>query len=333
MRTQSPEAVIIGAGIVDIPLCPVDRDVFDAGSHPLDGISMALGGDAANEAVVLSRLGHPTAIVSKVGADGAGDFVLSQLERGGVDTRWVVREDGLDTGINVVLVRPDGERGFVTNRNGSLRRLSLKDILPAVASPEFARARIACLASLFVSPMLTAGDTAALFEAIRARGLVLCADTTRPKRGETVDDIRPALRQLDYFFPNLGEARLLTGRDAPDDVADALLDAGVRRVALKLGDRGCLIAGDGARQLVPACPGVRAVDTTGAGDTFAAGFMAALLEGKSFADCARFANAAASACVESVGATAGAWTRSDVEARFKSAAPEGPVRESPGRDA
>ena len=66
----------------------------------------------------------------------------------------------------------------------------------------------------------------------------------------------------------------------------------------------------------PAVPGIRAVDTTGAGDTFAAGFIAGLLEGRSFEDCARLANAAASLCVETVGATSGRWTRADAEARM-----------------
>ena len=111
-----PEAVIIGAGIVDIPLSPVDRGVFAVRSQPLESIAMHPGGDA-------------------------GDFVCGALERHGVDTRWIVRRDRLDTGINIVLVRPDGERSFITNKNGSLRRLSLQDILPALDDPAFAKAR------------------------------------------------------------------------------------------------------------------------------------------------------------------------------------------------
>lgn len=312
-----PDSIIIGAAIVDIPLSPVTPDIFTAHSTPLERIAMGLGGDAANEALVLARLGHAPALVSVVGDDATGDYVRRTLARAGVDTRAVAVRPGLDTGINVVLVRPDGERGFVTSRSGSLRRLGLSDILPALDSPALTGAKVACLASLFVSPELTLGDTAALFDALKARGLVLCADTTRPKRGETLREAGKALCRLDYFFPNLEEAAAITGQRNPDAVADALLECGVGHVALKLGGKGCLLAGRDERHRIPAVPGVECVDTTGAGDTFAGGFIAALLEGRSFADCGRFACAVASLCVENIGATAGSWTREDALKRFQ----------------
>lgn len=316
MRAGEPEVIVIGGAVADIPLAPVNRAVFEAGSWPMERIAMRTGGDAANEAVTLCRLGHSAALVSKLGADAAGDFVLGELRRAGVDTGCVKREAGLDTSINIVLVREDGERGFITSRSGSLRRLSLADILPALSAPRLSRAKIACLASLFVSPALDLSDTASLFDALRARGLLLCADTTRRKNGETLREAGAALSRLDYFFPNLEEAALLTGRDDADAAADALLDAGVGHVAIKLGGRGCLLKSARERHLVPACPGVRCLDTTGAGDTFAAAFIAALLEGRCLRDCGRYANAAASLCVERLGATEGAWRRGDVLSRL-----------------
>ncbi len=317
MQTHSPDAIIIGGAIVDIPLAPVSREVFDTPSTPLERIAMQIGGDAANEALVLARLGHAPALVSVIGRDAPGDFVLRTMAEAGVDTGSVSRRAGLDTGINVVLVDEGGERRFITNRSGSLRQLALSDILPALDSPALRDARVACLASLFVSPRLTLRDTAVLFDALKARGLTLCADTTRRKNGETLKEVGPLLSRLDYFFPNLEEAALLTGTDDPDAVTEALIGCGIKHVALKLGGRGCLLKSREERHLIPAVPGVRCVDTTGAGDTFAAGFIAALLEGRSFADCGRFANAAASLCVQSVGATGGRWTRADAEARFE----------------
>ena len=316
MQSHSPDAIIIGAAIVDIPLAPVSRAVFDAPSTPLERIAMRVGGDAANEALVLARLGHAPALISLVGRDVPGDFALQTLSAAGVDVRRVTRREGLDTGINVVLVGADGERGFITSSTGSLRRLGLSDILPTLEGPGLEGAKVACLASLFVSPALALDDTAALFDALKARGLTLCADTTRRKHGETLKEAGPALSRLDYFFPNLEEAALLTGTEDPDASADALLGCGVGHVALKLGGKGCLLKSRTERHLIPAVPGVRCVDTTGAGDTFAAAFIAALIEGKSFADCGRFACAAASLCVETVGATDGAWTRADAEKRM-----------------
>ena len=318
MKALNPEAVIIGGAVVDIPLAPVDKAVFDAASWPLESISMRVGGDALNESIALRRLGHGPLLVSKLGADAAGDYILRALDEAGVDTAGVVREAGLDTAINIVLVREDGERSFITNRNGSLRRLGPEDVLPAMDLPAFTGAKVACLASLFVSPMLTPENTAPLFERIRAMGIALCADSTRRKNGETVADppVAAMLSHLDYFFPNLSEAALLTGREDPDAIADALLDCGVRHAVLKMGGQGCLLKSRTERHLVPAFPHARCVDTTGAGDTFAAGFIAGLLEGRSFRDCGRLANAAASLCLEHVGANAAMWTRADVEKRM-----------------
>lgn len=311
-----PDSIIIGAAIVDIPLSPVTPDIFAAHSTPLERIAMGVGGDAANEALVLARLGHAPALISVVGHDAPGDFVCHSLYGAGVDVSAVTVLEGLDTGINVVLVRPDGERGFITSQSGSLRQLGLSDILPALEAPSLQGARVACLASLFVSPRLTLENTAALFDVLKSRGLILCADTTRPKHRETLREAGAPLSRLDYFFPNLDEAVTLTGQRDPDAVADALLDCGVKHVALKLGGKGCLLKSREARHLVPAVPGVHCVDTTGAGDTFAGAFIAAILDGRSFADCGRYANAAASLCVERVGATEGTWTREDVERRF-----------------
>ncbi|MBQ9038869.1 MAG: carbohydrate kinase family protein [Clostridia bacterium] len=314
-----PDSIIIGAAIVDIPLSPVTPDIFTAHSTPLQRIAMGLGGDAANESLVLARLGHAPALVSVVGRDAPGDFVCQTLSRSGVDVSTVTVREGLDTGINVVLVRPDGERSFITSRSGSLRQLSLSDILPALDAPSLSGTRVACLASLFVSPQLTLEDTATLFDVLKSRGLILCADTTRPKHGETLREAADILSRLDFFFPNLDEASALTGQKDPDAVADALLDCGVKHVALKLGSRGCLLKSRVEHHLDPAIPGVKCVDTTGAGDTFAGAFISAILEGRSFADCGRFANAAASLCVESIGATTGGWSRAEVEARYRSA--------------
>lgn len=312
-----PEAIVMGAAIVDIPLAPVTRGIFDAHSTPVNTIAMQVGGDAANEARVIARLGHDAALLSVLGQDAAGDFVLNTIADAGVDVRGVRRRDDLETGINVVLVTPDGERSFVTNQNGSLRALSLQDIRHSLDMLDLNGVKIACLASLFVSYRMSLEDVAALFDDIQSRGLLLCADTTIPRHGETLEQTALALSRLDYFFPNAAEAAAITGEADADAAADALLRAGVKHVAIKRGSKGCLLASADERHYVPAVPGTRCVDTTGAGDTFSGAFISALLEGKSFVECGRFANAAASLCVESLGAVRDTWRRVDVEARYK----------------
>ena len=312
---MSVEAIIIGAGVVDIPLCPVSEAVFQTGSFPLNDIRMQAGGDALNESVILSRLGHRTALVSVLGSDAPGDYLRRILDENGVDTRFVRSCDEHPTGINIVLVRENGERSFITNRKSTLRTLALKDILPL--PEELRSARIACLASTFVSPALPVADMTALLRELKALGMTTCADTTRPKNGETAADMKELLPLIDFYFPNIDEARALTGETEPGAIADAFLANGLNTLVLKLGARGCMIATKNERYIVPAVSGTNCIDTTGAGDNFAAGFIAALLENKTVPDCAAFAHAAASVCVEHVGTTTGVNGRDVVEARLE----------------
>ena len=107
------------------------------------------------------------------------------------------------------------------------------------------------------------------------------------------------------YFPNYEEAALLTGKSDWDDIADVLLDCGVRHVILKAGSEGCFIKTASERFWIPACSDIRCVDTTGAGDTFTACFLYALNSGFSLPDCGRFANAGASFCIEQTGAAGG----------------------------
>ena len=381
--------MVIGAAIGDVTVMPAPKNLPAAGSTPMERIRLSTGGDALNEAIVAARLGCRTTLVTLLGRDDMASVIRSHCDREGV--RLLAAEDPrTDTGLNVVLVDETGERRFLTNANGTLRRLSLEHILPALETEEYAAARAVCLASLFVSPALTLADTQTLFRRIKADGKLLCADTTRPKHGETIADAAGALKHLDWFFPNLEEALLLTRADSPRAAAEALLSAGVRHVALKLGGEGCLLAsretdfGEGiavspehlrastndrrgecgcaaaptpardcaARsaangavsldalsrtesapdacapsmaasapdspfhfRIVPAVPGVRCVDATGAGDTFAASFQCALLAGDPPVRCAAYANAAASLCVEQPGATSAALDPDEIARR------------------
>ncbi len=233
--------MVIGAAIGDVTVMPAPKNLPSAGSTPMERICLSTGGDALNEATVAARLGCKTALVTLLGRDDMAAIIRSHCDREGVRLLGPQAPE-MDTGLNVVLVDETGERRFLTNANSTLRRLSLAHILPVLETEEYAAARAVCLASLFVSPALTLTDTEALFRRVKADGKLLCADTTRPKHGETAADAAGALKHLDWFFPNLEEALRLTKADSPRAAAETLLSAGVRHVALKLGGEGCLLA-------------------------------------------------------------------------------------------
>ena len=317
--------MVIGAAIGDVTVMPAPKNLPSAGSTPMERIRLSTGGDALNEATVAARLGCKTTLVTLLGRDDMAAIIRSHCDREGVRLLGPEAPE-MDTGLNVVLVDETGERRFLTNANSTLRRLSLAHILPVLETEEYVAARAVCLASLFVSPALTLTDTEALFRRVKADGKLLCADTTRPKHGETAADAAGALKHLDWFFPNLEEALRLTKADSPRAASETLLSAGVRHVALKLGGEGCLLASRETDfgedfpssthfRVVPAVPGVHCVDATGAGDTFAASFQCALLAGEPPVRCAAYANAVASLCVEQPGSTSAALAPDEIARR------------------
>jgi ribokinase len=144
-------------------------------------------------------------------------------------------------------------------------------------------------------------------EALRraqAAGLFTAMDTGWDSRGEWMQAISASLPCTDLLFTNGDEARELTGCAGADGAAHALRDAGAKMVVVKLGGCGCLVADESGLERVPAFA-VTALDTTGAGDCFVGGFLAARQRGFSPSEAARFANAVGALSVQRMGATAG----------------------------
>lgn len=303
------DVICLGAAIVDIPLQPVSRDIFDVESYPVDRIAMTVGGDAMNEATIISRLGHKTGIISCVGDDAAGNFILGSCAKDHIDYEGIKMDPNIDTSMNVGLVTADGERTFVTNRNGSLWKTSIEH----VDFDKMKQAKILSLASIFNNPLLDGKTLVKIFKEAKKADMIICADMIKPRLGETLDDIREALSYVDYFFPNFEEACLMTGETEEEKVADVLFGCGVKNVIMKIGKRGCYIRNADGAMIVPAAKGITAIDTIGAGDNFASGFITGLLDGKDLRECGIYANCTAAVSVQYVGATTGVQNRQMVE--------------------
>lgn len=293
------DITVIGAAIIDVLAGPVDESIFEKGSQPVNSTRLAFGGDALNEAVVLSQLGAKVELISKVGNDEAGKRVLDFLQEKQVDVTKVKIEEGLDTGINIVLVTPEGERMFLTNPNGSLRKLSEEDVMEQLDDA----ADIVCMASMFVSPLLDIPAMERIFRKIKNKpGRILVADMTTAKNGETLADIACLLKYIDYLIPNEAEAARLTGETDVYRNAERFVEQGANCVVIKWGKNGCLIRTKEQQFEIPAYAHANLVDTTGAGDSFAAGFLYGLKNGMPLEECARFGCAVASCTVETLGA-------------------------------
>lgn len=296
------DITVIGLAIMDMLVGPVTPRVFEIGSLPVKDMRFSFGGDALNEAIALTRMGKRVELVSKLGLDDAGDRIIDGMKREGLTVDRIRRENGLQTSMNIVLVDEQGERYFLTNPEGSLRKLAEKDVEYCIEEA----ADIVSFAGMFVSPLLDIPAMERLFDKIKKKpDRILVVDMTKAKQGERLKDLYGLLTYIDYFLPNAEEIALLTGEKDPYRNAELLIEAGVGCAVIKCGADGCLIRTKEICMQIPAYPVKHVVDTTGAGDCFAAGFLWGLSQKMPLQACGQMACAVASCSVEQMGAVNG----------------------------
>lgn len=299
----SPDVLSVGLFCADILIRPVRRLPPPGGLEEIEEYDLQTGGCANNAAIAMARLGLKVAAVGRVGNDRLGDIVLEDLWANAVQTRYMVRDAVSRTSMSVVVINERGERSFLHHRGANLN-LSAAD----VPGPVLERSRALHVGGAFLMPLLDGEPLAALLARARRAGAVTFVDTAVDARGNRMEVLRPALPHMDYFLPSEAEATGMTGSDDPEEMASLLLAEGAGTVCIKLGERGCYVAGREGRELVPAYR-VSAVDTCGAGDTFTGGYVAGILNGLGPVGAARLANAVGAMCVTGLGATSavGNW--------------------------
>jgi sugar/nucleoside kinase (ribokinase family) len=307
-----PQVACLGILVADLLGRPID-DLPPRGRLGLvENMSLHIGGCAANTGIDLARLGVDTALLGKVGTDGLGDFVVNTLERNGMDPRGVVRDDSVNTSASMVLVAGDGERTFLHYLGGNAQYREA-DVDWAVIRAS----KLLHVAGALVMPAFDGQPMARVLQQAKQEGLTTSLDVVWDATGKWMKMLGPCLPHTDYFMPSLAEAQEITRRRDVKEVARALTDAGVKTVALKLGEEGCYIRTPDAEVSAPGMP-VEAVDGTGAGDAFDAGFLCGVVNGWDLERTAHFANAVGALCVTAVGATAGVRSFAETEEFLRS---------------
>jgi ribokinase len=282
--TMDLDLLVLGELNPDVLVSAGDADIrFGQVEQLVDRATITLGSSGAITAAAAAAQGLHVTVCAVVGDDPVGAWTIELLTGYGVDVAGVVRRAGHQTGLSVVMTRPDGDRAILTY-SGTMSELSGADV-PA----DWLRAARHVHASSFFLQRGLQADLPALFEAARIAGATTSLDPGWAPRGEWAD-AGPVLSQTDYLLPNAAEcwhlAGALDGRstrgDHPDDEASALQCAKALHrlgpvVAVKLGAAGALAVGPDMLARVRG-RGVVPVDSTGAGDSFDAGFIAGLLD-------------------------------------------------------
>ncbi len=304
---MNPSGVLCCGNIVyDTLVKPVD-ELKGRGTTFVDSIHYRGGGNGANTSRALAVLDIPVRLLSVIGADEQGDFALRLIKASGVDITYITRV-AAPTAASIVLIDSSGDRRFL-HRPGASEQGFAQPI-------EFTAERCAGishfhLASFFVLPLLRAHGPEVLIRARRA-GLTTSFDTNWDPDNGWMNTLAPCIPYLDVLFMNQDEARMITGHSDPASGASVVLRKGLPVCVMKLGSRGSAIYTCDRELICPAF-NVDVKDTTGAGDCFVAGFLAARQRGASFAEAGHFANAVAALSIRKIGAVEGVLSRSETE--------------------
>jgi sugar/nucleoside kinase (ribokinase family) len=293
-----PDVTCVGVLVADVIVWPVNSWPEPGRLIRVDGVEVHSGGLAHSTAVALARLGRSPAVVGRVGTDLLGAFLIDVLHAHTVEAH-VVRDETARTSTTVVAVSGNGERSFL-HLPGANAHLTAKDIPDGI----LARSLWLHLGGYFLLPGLDGVPAAELLRGAKTAGCRTSLDVAWDAQDRWLRALQPCLPHLDLLFGNRDELAHVTGASEPARMAAFLRERGTRIVVVKLGAQGAYVDSDEWRGHAPAYA-VDAIDTTGAGDTFCAGFLAGLIGGWDIARAARFANAVGAMCVTAVGGTTG----------------------------
>lgn len=276
----------------------VDSKLQTAISKSVAGLpySLSLGGSAGNTIRAMARIGCMVGFIGKVGPDTTGDFFVQALENLGVEP-FIFR--GTErSGKCVSLISPDGERTMVTHLGAALE-LEADEITPAIFDG---------YDCLYVEGYLVQNHALLrhTVETARRCGLKIAIDLASFNVvEENLDFLRSLVADsVDILFANQDEAKAFTGESEPVNALQAISDM-CELAVIKIGTRGALIKNGSEVLHVGIMAAAKRVDTTGAGDFYAAGFLTGLCNGLSLRQCGTIGAITAGKVIEVVGTTFG----------------------------
>ncbi len=303
--TPTPDIVGIGVCTVDhlvtVPRMPHRNENMQALNYMRQP-----GGLASCSLVAAARLGAATKIISRIGDDALGEYILADLQREGVDVSLLLEEAGSESHVSLILVNEQsGDRSIITRPPTGA----------AISPAEIKRDDLEGARVLFVDNITPA--TLQLAAWARESDIKVVLDPARPYA-----EIKPLLDLVDVPIVPEQWAKAWLPDVPPAEVAQRLFEEGAEIAVVTLGERGAVVCWDQGLRRFPAYP-VNVVDTTGAGDAYHGAFMYALLQGWDVPRMAQFASAVGSLNCRAMGGRSALPTRDEVD-QFMRRARTGP---------
>jgi sugar/nucleoside kinase (ribokinase family) len=272
-------------------------------------ITMNIGGNGAISAVSSSRLALEPVLVGNIGNDRIGDHLIEELKRAKVEIKHVEIDKNSPTSVTLALARADGERIFF-HHIGANAQLSVDNMNKVPLENMDAL----LLSSIFILPGINFDAVESYLKKVRGLDIPTCLDVAWDPTGTW--DLKGILNQIDFFLPNEDELLHISKTDTFDMAAEYINKNMIGTLIVKQGQKGCTVFADNSSKKIKA-PKVNAVDTTGAGDVFNAGFIFEFLKTRDVISSAKFAVHAASLSVTRIGGTSSAPDEKEVRNSMK----------------
>ena len=294
------DVLSLGIYVVDVLGRPIDQFPEKGKLALFDELEIHTGGCANNTAIALTRLGVSAGAMGKVGTDAFGDLILQGLVDNGIDTAGMQQDASASTSFTFVAVASDGERTFYhyIGANGELCEADLNwEVIKSV--------KILHIAGALVMPRFDGAPMANVLREAKTLGITTSLDTAYDATGRWMETLEPCLPYVDMFMPSIVQAQQLTGLSGYREITQFLRhNYGIHTIVIKMGENGSYASTPEAEYIAPAYP-VNAVDATGAGDAYVAGFLAGTIMDWDLKATAELASATGAACVTAIGTTAG----------------------------
>ena len=251
-------------------------------------------GAEMNVAIGLKRLGNDVCYITKLGRDPFGHYLIDFLNKEGIDTSKICFDDHFPTAFQLKGKTSVGDPDVAYYRNGSAASNLRVDDVDNIDMTGFNHFH---LTGIF--PAISNNSRATLLyliEKAKNNGLTTSFDPNlRLSLWENSEDMVKTINKIafrcDTVLPGISEGKILTGYDNEKDIAKFYLDHGVKNVVIKIGPKGAYVRTQNEEAYIEGYKVEKVIDTVGAGDGFAVGFISGLLEGKDVKECADRANA------------------------------------------
>ena len=293
MTTKTCDFMTVGLTTLDILGRNIEEIPKTNTTKIIQQIEVVPAGTAAGASMVAAKLGLETALVSTVGQDRQGRFVLEELKHSGVNVDLVDIHDKFPTSQTILAIDKNGQRPHFHALGASMFTSVKDETLAKLSDVKFLHW------AAVGSPVLKGANSRDFLVAAKEAGVTTTCDLIVSDK-TVIKELKNILPYIDYFLPSAEEALALTDTETLDAAADVFMEMGAKNCLIKWGSKGVYVATPEIRQLVPAFE-IKAVDTTSCGDSFCAGFVTGLVKDMPVMDAVKFACATASLVAQGLG--------------------------------